>query len=153
MDILTCPANNTFSTSLSGACAFVFVRVNFDIHAHTLFFMQAHVHTYVCVKGCLCQNNLHIRSSYCRFHPYHLYIGTPWSDSGNSPPFHREPSIIPHRIRDKKKKEREREKVQGRDCSFTFCSWQSLHYNLAEIIEVLKLLPVSPSVFLPLCLC
>ena len=61
---------------------------------------------------------------------------------GNSSPFHREPSIIPHRIRDQRKRERER--VQGRDCSFTFCCWRSRYCNFAEIIEGLKLLPVSP---------
>ena len=49
-------------------------------------------------------------------------------------------------------KKREREGVQGRNCSFPFCRWHSCYYNLAEIIEVVKLLPVSPSVFIHLCL-
>lgn len=52
-----------------------------------------------------------------------------------------------------RERKREREKVSGRVCSYTFSSWQRLCHNLAEIIEVLKLLPVSPSVSLPLCLC
>lgn len=78
----------------------------------------------------------HIRSRYCRFHPYHLYIGTPLPDSGNSLPFHRELSIIPYRIRDPKKERKgEGESSRGRIALLLFVAG-SLYYNLAVMIEV-----------------
>lgn len=45
--------------------------------------------------------------------PYHLFVGTPLPVSGNSPPFHRELSIIPHRIRDKDERPSEGESSRG----------------------------------------
>lgn len=138
---------------LSDDCAFLFACVNFNIYAHVQVLTQAYIHafTYVCAAvlvACLCkicQNNLYIRNRYCRFHPYHLYIGTRESH-------HHSTRSPPSFLTGLEKKKREREGVQGRNCSFTFCCWHSCYYNLAEIIEVVKLLPVSPSVFIHLCL-
>lgn len=47
----------------------------------------------------------------------------------------------------------EREKGRGRSLQGGIVTWHSLNHNLAEIIEVFKLLLVSPSVFPLLCLC
>lgn len=47
------------------------------------------------------QNNFGVGRKSPAVHPYHLFVGTPLPVSGNSPSFHRELSIIPHRIRDK----------------------------------------------------
>lgn len=75
--------------------------------------------------------------------PYHLFVGTPLPVSGNSPPFHRELSIIPHRIRDKDERRREGESSRGRDRSFPLSSWQSLWSLFADsFIE--KLLHDNP---------
>lgn len=120
-------------------------------------FIQAHLRTYVCVQGLLvsvCAKYFKTTST--------LGVGTIDSTRiictlvhlGRTRETHHHSTESPPSFLtglEMKKRERERERVQGRECSFTFCSWQSLCYNLAEIIEVLKLLPMSPSVFFPLC--
>ena len=54
------------------------------------------------------------RSEKCRFHPYQLCAGTPWPGSADTPSFHWERSIIPHRIRERAP-ERERESARERE--------------------------------------
>lgn len=135
-------------------------------HAYlNVFFLFTHTYvkysTYAC-SGVLvsvsikCQNNLHIRSRYCRFHPYHLYIGTPWLDSGNSPPFHTEPSIIPQRIRDKKKREKgERGRVRGSGLLFylselaeflLYFRWNNRSFKIATSVSFCVSLSLSLSI-------
>ena len=48
-----------------------------------------------------------------------------------------------------RKRERERYKVSGRDCSFTFRSW----HRFDRVFPVFKSLPTSPCISSPLCLC
>lgn len=57
--------------------------------------------------------------------PYHLFIGTPLPVLGNSLPFHRELSIIPHRIRDKDERPSEGESSRG-GIALLLCSWWKL---------------------------
>lgn len=59
------------------------------------------------------QNNFSVGRKSPAVHPYHLFVGTPLPVSGNSPPFHRELSIIPHRIRDKDGRPSEGESSRG----------------------------------------
>lgn len=57
--------------------------------------------------------------------PYHLFVGTPLPVSGNSSPFHRELSIIPHRIRDKDERPSEGESSRG-GIACSLRSWWTL---------------------------
>lgn len=82
-----------------------------NIHAHVIYILfcflqtQTDMHFFVCRAARVYVRSF--RSSLCRFHQCHLSIGKSWPDSENSSPFHREPSIIPHRIRKKKEGEGE----------------------------------------------
>lgn len=56
---------------------------------------------------------------------YHLFVGTPLSVSGDSPSFHRELSIIPHRIRVKDERPSKGESSRG-GTARSLCSWRKL---------------------------
>lgn len=92
------------------------------------------------------KTTLTFRDRYCRFHLYNLYVSTPLLDSGNSPPFHRGLLVIPHRIRDKKERKGEGESSRGGNAVLLFVA-STPCFNITEIIEVLKLLPVPLNVF------
>lgn len=62
------------------------------------------------------------------------------------------PSFLTGLETKKREKGRGRE-FKGKDCSFTFRSWQTLYYNLAVMMEVFGFITVFLSVFLRLGLC
>lgn len=150
MNIWTCPANNNFSILLSDVSAFVFFMCEFQQHAHVLLFIQAYIYTSVCAQYVKTTFTFGVGAAdSTRIICTLAHLG--WTRGTHHHSTESPPSFLTGL--ETKKGEREREKVSGRVCSFMFCSWQRLYHNLVEIIEVLKLLSLSPSVSLPRCLC
>lgn len=147
------------------------VRISTFMLMHCFFFKHTYL-IYVCERMfvcfvCLCFVCLSVRVKYVKT-TFTFEIGTPdsthiictlahlgWTRETHPHSTESPPSFLTG-LETKKKKKREK-RGEGESLSeallFYFSSWHSLCRNLAEIIEVLRLLLVSPSVFPPFCLC